>query len=76
VVTNREIIKACQRQGDSENDEAYEGRISLGPPYHVAYAVEREDIQAKYSSGTFCATAISDCHDHRLPWPLIAAFVC
>ncbi len=30
--TDREIIAAWERQHGGEVDEAYEGRISLGPP--------------------------------------------
>ena len=40
--SDREIIEARQRQDTREDDEAYEGRIGLGPPPHVATAVERK----------------------------------
>jgi hypothetical protein len=40
--SNREIINAWQCQDAREDDEAYEGRIGLGPPPHVAAAVKRK----------------------------------
>jgi hypothetical protein len=38
--SDREIIKAWQRQDAREDDEADEGRIGLGPPPHVATTVK------------------------------------
>jgi hypothetical protein len=37
--TDREIIDAWKCQCGGEDDKAYKGRISLGPPNHVADAV-------------------------------------
>ncbi len=37
------IIDAWERRRVWEDDDAYEGRISLGPPNNVAAAYERED---------------------------------
>ena len=37
------IIDAWERRGDGEDDDAYEGRISLGPPNNVAAAYARKD---------------------------------
>jgi hypothetical protein len=37
------IIDAWERWRVREDDDAYEGRISLGPPNNVAAAYERED---------------------------------
>jgi hypothetical protein len=44
--TDREIIEAWQRQGNREDDEAYQGRISLGPPNHVATVVKCKERHA------------------------------
>jgi hypothetical protein len=41
--SDREIIKAWQRQDAREDDEAYEGCIGLGPPNHVATTVEHKE---------------------------------
>ncbi len=43
--TDREIIKAWQRQDARDDDVAYAGRIGLGPPNHLATA-ERCDAAA------------------------------
>ena len=40
------IIDAWERQGDGEDDDAYEGRMSLGPPNNVAAAYARKDQRA------------------------------
>ncbi len=40
------IIDAWERRRVREDDDAYEGRISLGPPNIVAAAYEREDQRA------------------------------
>ena len=40
------IIDAWERRRVREDDDAYEGRISLGPPNDVAAAYEREDQRA------------------------------
>ena len=37
------IIDAWERRGDREDDDAYEGRMSLGPPNNVAAAYARKD---------------------------------
>jgi hypothetical protein len=37
------IIDAWERRRVREDDDAYEGRISLGPPNNVAAAYKRED---------------------------------
>jgi hypothetical protein len=40
------IIDAWMHRGDGEDDDAYEGRMNLGPPNNVAAALEREDQRA------------------------------
>ncbi len=37
------IIDAWMRRDDKEDDDAYEGRMNLGPPNNVAAAVEHEN---------------------------------
>ncbi len=37
------IIDAWMRRDDREDDDAYEGRMNLGPPNNVAAAVEHEN---------------------------------
>jgi hypothetical protein len=37
------IIDAWMRRDDREDDDAYEGRMNLGPPNNVAVAVEHEN---------------------------------
>jgi hypothetical protein len=44
--TDTLIIKAWQRLDAREDDEAYEGRIDLGPPNHDATAVKRKESRA------------------------------
>ncbi len=39
------IIDAWMRRDDREDDDAYEGRMNLGPPNNVAAAVEHENQQ-------------------------------
>ena len=41
-----DIIDAWERRGDGEDDDAYEGRMSLGPPNNVAAAYARKDQRA------------------------------
>ena len=40
------IIDAWERRDDGEDDDAYEGRMSLGPPNNVAAAYARKDQRA------------------------------
>ncbi len=44
------IIDAWEHRRVREDDDAYEGRISLGPPNNVAAAYKREDQRAAVDS--------------------------
>jgi hypothetical protein len=51
------IIDACELQGDREDDDAYEGRISLGPPNNVAATYARKDQCAAPTTTSFPISA-------------------
>ncbi len=51
------IIDAWERWSVREDDDAYEGRISLGPPNDVAAAYEREVQRAEGLSAAAATTS-------------------
>jgi hypothetical protein len=50
------IIDAWMRRDDREYDDAYEGRMNLGPPNNVSAAIEHENQRAASATSESATT--------------------